>query len=111
MTHKTNELNESIYYARKCDVTGEGMDEGYCIEDGFMYIKYKKDMIKHLYDIFKSEYPNIDINTISEEYLENKYCEEEDYYYWTEWYEEDDIEYMEVNGKVILMNSEDYESK
>jgi len=26
-------------YARQCDVTGEGMNEGYYIQDGLMYIK------------------------------------------------------------------------
>ena len=25
---------EEILYARQCDITGEGMNEGYCIEDG-----------------------------------------------------------------------------
>lgn len=102
---------ERIYHARKCDISGEGMDEGYIIDDGFMYIKYKKDMMKHLYDIFKSEYPDTDISTISEEYLENKYCTEEDYYYWTEWHEEDDIDYVEVDGKVRLMTDADHKVK
>ena len=37
-----------IKYARKCDITNEGMNEGYCIQDGLMYIKYEEDMIKHL---------------------------------------------------------------
>ena len=27
-------------FARKCDITGEGMNDGYCIQDGEMYIKY-----------------------------------------------------------------------
>ena len=39
---------DRILYARKCDITGEGMNEGYCIQDGLMYIKYEKDMIKHI---------------------------------------------------------------
>jgi hypothetical protein len=33
---------------KKCDVTGEGMWEGYCIQDGMMYIKYEKDMNEHI---------------------------------------------------------------
>ena len=37
-----------IKYARKCDITSEGMNEGYCILDGMMYIKYEKDMINIL---------------------------------------------------------------
>ena len=46
-------MNKSKKYARKCDVTGEGMNEGYCIQDGLMYIKYEKDMIKHIREVEK----------------------------------------------------------
>ena len=42
------ETKDRILFARQCDITGEGMNEGYCIQDGLMYIKHKKDMIKHL---------------------------------------------------------------
>lgn len=35
-------------FARKCDITGEGFNDGYCINDGEMYIKHEKDLIAHL---------------------------------------------------------------
>ena len=35
-------------YARVCDVTGEGFNQGYCWGDGESYTKYKKDVIKQL---------------------------------------------------------------
>ena len=69
----------NIKYARACDITGEGMNEGYCIGDGHMYIKYEVDLIKHIRDAEKegnSEY-NAD--------------------YYTEW-EDEDFQYEEING-------------
>ena len=33
-------------YARACDITGKGMNEGYCIGDGNMYIKYEVDLYR-----------------------------------------------------------------
>ena len=35
-------------YARQCDVTGEGMNKGFCIGDGAMYIKSEKHMSEHI---------------------------------------------------------------
>ncbi len=81
-------------YARRCDVSGEGMNEGYLIGEGLMYIKYDSDMVKH---IEESGYDSLD-----EAYMD-------DYYYYTEWECEDDIQYIEVNG--VLMPIEDYETK
>tara|TARA_R110002096_G_C14173338_1_gene686152 strand:+ start:285 stop:587 length:303 start_codon:yes stop_codon:yes gene_type:complete len=95
------ETIERILYARQCDITGEGMNEGYCIQDGLMYIKHKKDMIKHLRGIENvvvrdkyESYEFTDDNLMSVYY-------EEDYYYWTEWECEDDLQYEEVNGELI----------
>ena len=35
-------------FARLCEVTGEGFNEGYCWGDGESYTKYKKDVVKQL---------------------------------------------------------------
>ena len=98
-------------YARKCDITSEGMNEGYCIQDGMMYIKHKKDMIKHLRELdfcFEDEEGNpIDVNSFSDsDLIEWSYNDE--YHYWTDWECPDDIQYVEVNG--FLINIEEYES-
>lgn len=58
---------------RICSVTGEKMHKGYCILDGFMYIKHHSDMVQHIldetsYKTFKEAYDN-------------------EYYYYTEWEE------------------------
>tara|TARA_R100000773_G_scaffold25252_1_gene22072 strand:- start:392 stop:676 length:285 start_codon:yes stop_codon:yes gene_type:complete len=87
---------DRILYARQCDITGEGMNEGYCIQDGLMYIKYEKDMIKHLRELDLE----LSLRTPLDEELLNVYYND-DYYYWTEWECESDLQYEEVNGKLI----------
>ena len=93
------ETTERILYARQCDVTEEGMNEGYCIQDGLMYIKYEKDMIKHLREVEREDNPAYD-KGLSDDFLLNDYYEA-DYYYWTAWECESDLQYEEVNGKLI----------
>ena len=93
------EAKDRILYARQCDITGEGMNEGYCIQDGHIYIKYVEDMIKHLRE-FDVE---LSLRTPLDEELLNVYYDD-DYYYWTEWECESDLQYEEVNGKLIELN-------
>ena len=64
-------------FPRYCDITGEGMWEGYYIESSGMYIKGGFDFLEHITD--ETDYESI----------EDAY--EDGYYYWTEW-GEDDIE-------------------
>jgi len=70
------------------------MNEGYCIQDGLMYIKDDMVMLQHITD-------ETDYDTIDDAY-------EDDYYYYTDWECPDDIQYVEVNG--LLINIEEYES-
>ena len=92
-----------INWARQCDVTGEGMNEGYCIQDGLMYIKYEKDMLKHIRGLEKEgnlEYDkDVSEGRLTDDFLLNDYYEA-DYYYWTEWECEDDIQFVEINGEM-----------
>lgn len=71
-------------FARKCDITNEGMNEGYCILDGLMYIKYDMDMLQHITD-------ETDYDTLEEAY-------EDDYYYHTEWEEIGDDSWFSKDG-------------
>ena len=41
------ELVEGTKYARKCSVTGEGMNSGYCIGDGDEYAKNLAALQEH----------------------------------------------------------------
>lgn len=84
-------------YARKCDITGEGMNEGFCICDGEMYIKYEKDLIAHLREIEPLD------QYVSDEWLKEDYYNAE-YYYWTEW-DDDDHQYAVIGDKLIEIES------
>lgn len=83
----------SVYFCplhpRKCDITGEGMSEGYCIGDGFAYIKYKEDFEIHIKE--ETGYESVD-----EAY-------EDDYYYYTEWDELDDYVNYTADGKEVFV--------
>ena len=83
-------------YARKCDITGEGMNDGYVVGDGEMHIKYEKDLIA----LIRSRGGMY--------FLSNEYILAESYqlgeYYWTEWECPTDFQYEEINGKLIEIN-------
>jgi hypothetical protein len=81
-------------YARKCDITNEGMNEGYVVNDT-IYISSKEDLLKYLRNNFT------DYNPISndDELIEMAYDDE--IYYWTEWNDEDDYQFEVINGKLI----------
>tara|TARA_R100000655_G_scaffold62014_2_gene100462 strand:+ start:613 stop:918 length:306 start_codon:yes stop_codon:yes gene_type:complete len=101
-------MKEQIKYARKCDITGKGMNEGFCIQDGLMYIKNEKDMIKHLREIEKNGNPEykelIKEGRLTDDFLLNDYYNSE-YYYWTEWHEiDEDWHYLE-DGTEIQTNT------
>lgn len=95
-----------IKYARKCDITGEGMNEGYCIQDGLMYIKYEKDMIKHLREMvfcFEDEEGNIiDVNSFSDSDL-IEWAYNDKYHYWTDWFDtiDEEDEWYTEDGSLI----------
>ena len=78
-------------YARRCDATGKGINEGYVVGDGELYFASKDDLIKHLRELDGSK----DCNT-PDELLEFFY--NEDYYYYTEWEEIDDDFYYDAEG-------------
>ena len=77
---------EQIKWARKCSVTGKGMNEGYCFFDGQDYAS-DEESAKKLAD----EY----------EYKSLHDAWEDGAYYYTEWEDEDDFQYVEVDGKLI----------
>lgn len=84
-------------YARKCDISGKGMNEGYCIGDGEMHIETEANMIKHLRSL--EENPLIEM---SNEYL-LKEAYDLEYYYFTDWYDtlNEEEEWYTKSGKLI----------
>lgn len=83
---KDNDISV-VTWARKCSVTGKGMNSGYCIGDGQMYVKGHFAMLQHITD--ETEYADMDE------------AWDDDYYYHTEWEEVDDHQYVEINGNLI----------
>ena len=79
-------LPEGEKFARKCDATGEPMNEGWCIGDGEYYAKYEKDVLAEL---SKRGYAS----------LSSAY--EDDVCYWTEWDNEDDFQYVVKDGELV----------
>jgi hypothetical protein len=91
---------KKILYARKCDVTGEGMNEGWCWGEGLFYTKYKEDTISEL------RKDNSDKELLSDDQLLENAVEVEDLLYWTEWQDESDFQYEEVEGKLVEIERE-----
>ena len=64
-------------FARKCDATGQGMNQGYVVGDGELYFSEKK----HLVDWIRSRGG---MDGLSDEFiLTESYINDE--YYYTEW--------------------------
>lgn len=94
-------------YARRCDATGRGINEGYVVGDGEMYFANKSDLIKHLKEL---DWEDIDGNS-------SKGCHDdddlmdffynEDYYYHTSWDETDiDEEWYDADGNIHILDNE-----
>ena len=90
-------------YARKCDITGEGMNEGFCLQDGLMYIANEKDLIKKLRE---KEFSGDEYVGVSDEDMKEM-AYEEGTYYWTTWYEtlEEEDEWYTKEGKEMNSNN------
>lgn len=77
--------DDVVYYARKCSITGEGMDAGFVVEGSLdiMYFKYQKDLIKYLRDQGDEVYNKASDDFILEESHNNGW------HYWTDWIDDE----------------------
>lgn len=76
------------YFPRRCDVTNEGMNEGFVIGDGEMYIKHESDLVAHLRTLdweFADGRNSRDIES-DDDLREMLYSD--DYFYFTDWDDE-----------------------
>ena len=80
-------------YARKCDATGRGMNEGYVVGDGELYFSEEQ----HLIDWLRGRGG---MECLSDEFILNEAYEQEEYYY-TEWEEIDDDVYYDEDGNEL----------
>lgn len=91
---KTKKKNSnSKKYARRCDITGKGINDGYCYGDGEMYFSEKKYLVKYLREMNAGLENNLTDKDILTEAYEN-----EEYYY-TTWEEiEEGENYFDAEG-------------
>ena len=86
-------------YARKCSITGEGMNEGWINENTDAYFKHKSDVVKHIKELMIEETKQTGHQFFIEstdDILEIGYNHYGVYY--TEWECTEDYQYEEING-------------
>ena len=81
----TAEPNGTLW-ARKCDATGQGMNEGFVFGDGEKYFSVQSAAIEYAQELGYKD-------------LDEAYDDEA--YYWTEWEDKSEYQYLEVDGKLI----------
>lgn len=93
-------------FARRCDATGRGMNEGYVVGDGELYFSTNEHLLEHLRGL-----DWVDANgnrsadlTDDEDIME--YFYNEDYYYYTEWEEVDEDEWYDEDGSIHINDNE-----
>jgi hypothetical protein len=81
-------------YARKCDVTGKGMNEGWCWGEGVYYTSTKEATIKELRSDIKDGAYDFDelgsdamLQMSDDDLLQ--YAYDNDVFYYTDWHDED----------------------
>lgn len=77
-------------FARRCDATGRGMNEGYVVGEGELYFSEEK----YLIDWLRSRGG---MDNLSDEFILNEAYELDEYYY-TEWDEIDDDVHYDAEG-------------
>jgi len=102
--HKLFDLEQSLQifgiekFSRKCDITGKGMNEGYCWHDGTFYSHTKENTARELRDDIKEDgvmhsgkLSNDELLAMSDDELLD-WAYEEEILYWTEWLDDSDTE-------------------
>ena len=88
-------------FARRCDITGRGMNEGYVVGSGDLYFSEKEHLVEWLKDVAKEE----SLTFESDKLMMEHYYDEELYYY-TEWDEVDEDEWYDEDGSVHIFDNE-----
>ena len=81
-------------FARRCDATGKGMNEGYVVADGELYFSEEKYLVEWLRSRGGME-------GLTDEYILDEAYGLEEYYY-TEWEDEDDFQYVLLDDGSIV---------
>lgn len=85
-------------YARKCDATGMGMNEGYVVGAGDLYFSEKQHLIKYLRGVDWEDSNGVSSSDMDTDADLMDYFYNEEFYYYTEWEETDDDVYYDEDG-------------
>ena len=77
-------------YARKCDATGRGMNEGFVVGDGELYFSEKKYLLEHLRTLDWEDSNGVNSKDMQTDDDLMDFCYNEELYYYTKWEEIDD---------------------
>jgi hypothetical protein len=88
-------------FARKCSVSGKGMNKGYVINDGDMYIKERTDLINHFRTLEWIDADGLNSKDIRNESALEEFFYNQEYYYYTEWDVFDDDRYYTESGEEV----------
>ena len=86
---------EKFKFARQCDATKNGINEGYCFGNGEMYFSTREHLVAHLRTI---EWENCNGNLSTDSTTDNEWLNffyDEEMYYYTEWEELNEDEWYE----------------
>ena len=81
-------------FARKCSITGKGINEGFCVHDGEFYFSEESQLVNWL-----RNRDSEDTSHLSDEFILQEAYELEEYYY-TEWDADDDDEWYDEDGNI-----------
>ena len=85
-------------FARRCDATGRGMNEGYVVGDGELYFSDVEHLIIWLRN-------RGGMDGLSDEFILDEAYNNEEYYY-TEWEEIDDDEWYDEYGSLHICDDD-----
>jgi len=85
-------------FARRCDATGKGINEGYVVGDGELCFGNEEDLLYHLRELNWEDSNGVKSKDLEVDQL-LEYFYNENYYYYTEWdmYDIDD-EWYDAEG-------------
>jgi hypothetical protein len=85
-------------YARKCDATGRGMNEGFVIGAGDLHFSEKQHLIEYLRGVEWEDSNDVSSSEMDTDADLMDYFYNEEFYYYTEWEEIDDDVYYDEDG-------------
>ena len=77
-------------YARKCDTTGKGMNEGFVVGAGDLHFSEKQHLVEYLRGVEWEDSNGVSSSDMKSDDDLMNYFYNEEFYYYTEWEEIDD---------------------